>query len=176
MNLTPLAAADPQDVEALLDEAFGGDRRGRTAYRLRQGVTSLPELSFAVWKSGRLVGSLQSWPVVLRGSIADEPLVMVGPVAVAPSVQGLGIGRALMDKLVDTAIAEGADALMMIGDPAYYGRWDFTAEHTAGWRIDGPYEQHRLLARLSRVFPAEGQLLPARHSLDNGYPAVLASA
>ena len=83
---------------------------------------------------------------------------MVGPVAVLPQMQGTGIGKALMDALVAAAEAEGADALMMIGDPPYYGRWGFTAERTGGWRIDGPYEQHRLLARLRREVASDGLL------------------
>lgn len=76
------------------------------------------------------------------------PLVMVGPVAVAPAMQGQGIGRLLMDAMI--AAAEGAadGALMMIGDPDYYGRfWGFAADATAEWTMPGPVERHRLLAR-----------------------------
>ena len=41
----------------------------------------------------------------------------------------------------------GSDALMLVGDPEYYGtRFGFSAERTGGWTLPGPYEQHRLLA------------------------------
>lgn len=160
--LTPIAEADGQAVETLLDAAFGADRRGRTAYRLREGASAIPALSFAAWDGTQLVGTLQSWPVALRTASGIEPLVMVGPVAVQPDSQGKGIGKVLMDALIQAAEQTSADALMMIGDPEYYGRWDFTADKTAGWRIDGPYEQHRLLARLRREVAAKGQLVPAR--------------
>ena len=172
LTITALADADPDTVEALLDAAFGADRRGRTAYRLREGVTALPSLSFAAWRDGRLVGTLQSWPVALRGDGNIDQMVMVGPVAVLPEAQGTGVGRALMDALVSAADAEGADALMMIGDPPYYGRWGFTAERTAGWRIDGPYEQHRLLARLRRE-PGDGLLTSLRHCRGSANPEAL---
>lgn len=163
LALTPLANADAGDVEALLDAAFGADRRGRTAYRLREGAEAIPELSFAAWEGNRLVGTLQSWPVALRTGERSDRLVMVGPVAVAPDLQGVGIGKALMAALIEAADRTGADALMMIGDPEYYGRWDFTADKTGGWRIDGPYEQRRLLARLRREMASDGELVSTRH-------------
>ena len=140
----------------MLDAAFGADRHQRTAYRLRAGVEAVPELSFAAWEDARLVGTLQSWPVTLRTTDGEDRLVMVGPVAVAPDRQNAGIGREMMDALL--LAATDKDALMMIGDPEYYHRFGFTAEPAAGWRIDGPYEQRRLLARLRRRVAVQGAL------------------
>ena len=156
--LTPLTKANPEAVETLLDAAFGADRRGRTAYRLREGAQPVAALSFAAWEEGRLVGTLQSWPVSLRTAQGEEALVMVGPVAVQPDIQNKGVGKAMMAALIEAADRTGSTALMMIGDPDYYNRWDFTADKTSGWRIDGPYEQHRLLARLRRDVATDGQL------------------
>ncbi len=156
LSLTPLTRADPAAVEALLDAAFGADRRARTAYRLRSRAEPVARLSFAAWDEDRLVGTLQSWPVALIGDQASDELVMVGPVAVAPDQQGQGVGRALMTTLL--AAATDDDALMMIGDPEYYGRFGFTADATGGWVIDGPYEPRRLLARLRRTVAEFGSL------------------
>ena len=160
--LTPLAKAEPAAIEDLLDAAFGFDRHQRRAYRLREGVSAIPNLSFAAWEGDRLVGTLQSWPVALRvaNGVMDR-LVMVGPVAVAPDRQNAGIGGAMMDTLLLAASSD--DALMMIGDPEYYERFGFTADATAGWRIDGAYEQRRLLARLRREVAGEGVLTSIRH-------------
>jgi predicted N-acetyltransferase YhbS len=156
--LTPLTHADHAEVEALLDAAFGVDRHGRTAYRLREGASPITALSFAAWVDGRLVGTLQSWPVRLVSGQREEDLAMVGPVAVLPEIQGSGIGKSLMTALLTAADARGFDAMMMIGDAEYYGRFGFTPEATGGWRIDGPYEQRRLLARLRRDVPRTGDL------------------
>lgn len=147
MDIVPLAAVDPAAVEALLDRAFGTDRHGRTAYRLRAGCMALPELSRAVLAGGAVVATLQCWPVALaRDDGAHNPLVLVGPVAVAPERQQAGLGRALMEGLLTAA---GGDApLMLIGDPEYYDRlFGFTAALTARWRLPGPFEPRRLLAR-----------------------------
>lgn len=140
---------EPQAVEDLLDAAFGSDRFGRTAYRIREGVDAVPELSFALVEDGALVGTIQCWPVALRApDDADAPLVMVGPVAVRPDAQRGGHGRALMEHMLDAAESRADSALMMIGDPEYYGRFfGFTADATGEWDLPGPFEKRRLLAR-----------------------------
>lgn len=162
IQISSLLPVAPADIETLLDAAFGADRHGRVAYRLRAGATAIPALSFAAHdESGTLAGTLQSWPVQLvTADGRRETLVMVGPVAVRPDQQGKGVGKALMAALIDAADAGATDAMMMIGDPDYYGRFfDFTADATGGWRIDGTYDQRRLLARLRRPMPATGQLV-----------------
>lgn len=140
---------EPQAVEHLLDLAFGTDRFGRTAYRIRQGMDAVPALSFAAIENGALIGTIQCWPVAHHAPDGTAtPLVMVGPVAVRPDVQRGGHGRALMAHMLEAAETEADSALMMIGDPEYYGRFfGFAADATGAWDLPGPYETHRLLAR-----------------------------
>ena len=141
IRILPLTAASSDDTETLLDAAFGLHRRSRTAYQLREKTEVISALSFAAFAGDRLVGTLQSWPV----AIAATPLILVGPVAVAPVEQRRGIGKLLMTALTSSG---GDMPLMMIGDPEYYGRFfDFTANVTGGWDLPGPFESHRLLAR-----------------------------
>lgn len=156
-DLLPLARIAQSDVEALLDAAFGVDRRRRTAYRVRAGLVPIDELSFAMVAGERLIGCIQCWPVQLDGDDGYAlPLVMVGPVAVAPERQGTGIGARLM---AESIAAAGDDLLMLVGDPDYYTRFGFTAERTGGWRMPGPYEAHRILAK-GPVPIASGILAP----------------
>ena len=165
--LQPLASIDPDAVEALLDRAFGTDRHQRTAYKVRGSARPISPLSFAAVDDGVLVGSIQCWPVMLAGAGdggGTMPLVMVGPVAVAPERQRDGIGRRLMERAL--AAADASDdigaGLMLIGDPEYYGRFfGFTAERTARWRVPGPVERRRLLARGAHVPDVSGELGPA---------------
>ena len=145
-RIVPIATIAAAAVDALLDRAFGPGRHTRTAYRVRAGTDAIPELSFAALDAeGALAGSIQCWPAALHGGGAIHPLVMIGPVAVEPALQGEGIGGALMAQV----LAEAGDAapLMLIGDPGYYGRFGFSAEATGGWQLPGPFEAHRLLAR-----------------------------
>ena len=159
IHITPLAEADPHAVESLLDEAFGTDRHARTAYRIRAGMPMIHHLSFAALENGMLVGTVQSWPV----AVGDAPVVLVGPVAVPPARQRSGIGRMLMNKLIETA---PDTAMAMIGDPEYYGRFfGFTADATAGWDVPSPVERHRLLARNGNALPRTGALGPRTFAL-----------
>ncbi len=164
IELAPLATADAGSIEQLLDRAFGADRLGRTAYKIREGVAWLPDLSFGAFRDGALIGSIQSWPVALRAEAETRyPLTLVGPVAVSPDLQRGGVGRRLMTAMLEVADAGAADALTMIGDPEYYGRFfGFSADATQLWQVPGPVERHRLLARLrgNAQPPREGHLIP----------------
>ncbi|MBY8828775.1 GNAT family N-acetyltransferase [Hephaestia mangrovi] len=163
LRFVALAEIAPDRVEQLLDRAFGSDRHGRTAYSIRAGTDPIPALSFAALDGEALVGTIQCWPVAL---IHDDgrrtAMVMVGPVAVDPPRQQHGIGHALMGHMLDAARDTGNDAaLMLIGDPEYYGRFfAFSAERTGGWRLPGPVERRRLLARGAGVPAAPGRLGP----------------
>lgn len=168
-TLIPLSVVQPDMVEALLDRAFGSDRHGRTAYRIRTGMEALDALSFAALDADEmLVGTIQCFPIALMDAEARAvPLVMVGPVAVVPERQGEGFGVALMMAMLDAERRMTADgtvplAQVLIGDADYYGRWGFSAAATGGWRCPGPYDAERLLARgpALAAMPAEGMLGP----------------
>ncbi|KQO06222.1 GNAT family N-acetyltransferase [Sphingomonas sp. Leaf242] len=162
ITLVPLDTINPTAVEMLLDAAFGPDRFTRTAYKIRGLGRPIAALSFAAVEDGALVGSIQCWPIALIDDDRESPLVMVGPVAVAPTRQGDGIGRGLVAQVLDAAAANGlGNALMLIGDPDYYGRFfGFTADRTARWNAPGPVERHRLLARGEAVPDGTGMLGP----------------
>ena len=166
IRIAPLSDAESAAVEQLLDQAFGADRHGRTAYRIRSGTQPIAALSFAAFDDTLLVGTLQSWPIKLVGiDGAARSLVLVGPVAVRPDRQRAGIGVALMRAMLAAADAGGYDALTLIGDPEYYDRlFGFNADQTSGWDVPGPIERHRLLARLhgERLNGLHGMLAPDR--------------
>lgn len=162
-ELVPLASIEPARVEQLLDDAFGTDRHARTAYAVRDGTTFLDALSFAAITGETLIGTIQCWPVLLtRDAGGEVPLIMVGPVAVAPDHQRHGTGRLLMTAAIEAADARGAgEALILIGDPEYYGRFfGFSAALTTRWRLPGPFEQRRLLVRGSAIGDHAGSLGP----------------
>ena len=166
-TLIPLDDIDPALVEHVLDRAFGADRFARTAYKVREGVDWLPALSFAALdRDDHLVGTIQSWPVALTDPAGKRhPLIMVGPVAVLPEAQGDGYGKALMLASLGALNSEAPLPQVMIGDPEYYERFfGFSAVRTGGWRLPGPWEPRRLLARAEdpETLPREGLLGPWR--------------
>ena len=158
MHNTPLSGISADTLNALLDDAFGADRRVRTAYLLRKGMAAIDHLSFGVLDDDALVASIQCWPV--RVGMAN--LVLVGPVAVASHRQNEGLGTQLMQLTLNAATPRDAP-MVMIGDPEYYGRFGFEAKGTSGWTLPGPWEPRRLLLRNNdRVaLPTHGMLGPA---------------
>lgn len=177
VKIVPLASIPPDAVEALLDAAFGSDRHGRTAYRLRAGTSAIAPLSFAAVEEegGLLLGTIQCWPVGLfdEAGALRAPLVLIGPVAVAPEAQGQGVGQALMEASLAAAFTHADGSLAMIGDPEYYGRFfDFSADATGAWDVPGPVERHRLLARAVRgeAVARAGMLGPRRRFMRRNGP------
>lgn len=162
ITLSPLVDAVPQEIERLLDAAFGADRHTRTAYRLREGMAAIPDLSLAAREDQRLIGSLQCWPIALQSADGATPLILLGPVAILPARQRQGIGRMMMREML--ARTRERDPLVLIGDPEYYGlHFGFTADATADWVLPGPFERRRLLALTGgRDLPSHGKLGPRR--------------
>lgn len=156
-KLLPLSSVHADDVENLLDAAFGADRHQRTAYLLRQGMEVIEHLSFAIMDDDQLVGSIQCWPISVNGTA----LVLVGPVAVSPERQNQRLGQTLMNAML-TAVLPSDAPMVMIGDPEYYGRFGFSADGTSGWKLPGPWEPRRLLLRkpLNSALPETGVVGP----------------
>ena len=157
IQFSPLTGISADALNALLDDAFGTDRHMRTAYLLRKGMTAIDHLSFAILDSGVLVASIQCWPVRLD----KAALILVGPVAVAARFQNSGLGKQLMQLMLEAATPQDPP-MVMIGDPEYYGRFGFEADGTSGWTLPGPWEPRRLLLRNSNMvaLPTHGMLGP----------------
>ncbi len=138
-----ICAERPQDaplIELLLDRAFGYNRHNRTVYRLREGVAPIAELCFsAIDVEGALLGSIRYWPVVA----GEAPALLLGPLAVEPSLQGQGIGRALVGHSLDQARAAGHGVCLVVGAPDYYRPFGFINAAQIGLILPGPVDPER---------------------------------
>lgn len=156
MHIRQMTAEDRPEIETLLDAAFGPDRHTRTAYRLREGSTPVAELCFVIRhedgpNEGHLCASIEFWPieVACRASGRALSALLLGPVAVAEECRGQGLGGRLIRLGLETAERLGYPLVILVGDPEYYSRFGFSNEATGGWRLPGPVEQRRLMARVS---------------------------
>ncbi len=134
----PLLPQRPQDaaaIETLLDLSFGPDRHKKTTYRLRDGSTAVPRLSFVVREGDALLGSITFWPLVIGEN--DVPAVLLGPLAVDPTRRGEGIGRALVRHGLYTATRLGHRICVLVGDKAYYEPFGFRNAAAAGLELPG---------------------------------------
>jgi predicted N-acetyltransferase YhbS len=134
---------DIEAREALLDACFGASRFEKTCERLREGRRPADGLSLVVEQDGVIVGTVRLWHVTAG---PGRPALMLGPLAVDPSRQGLGLGAKLMREALRRAAALGHKAVLLVGDAPYYQRFGFSSETTGGLWMPGPYDRHRLLA------------------------------
>ena len=148
IQIIPAMAADRPEIDTLLDAGFGPARHKRTAYRLREGVSALPDLSFVARDGDALVGSLQCWPLQLRCAAgAVVRLTLLGPVATAAEWRGRKVASRMIAAAIAAADAAGAPPMLLIGDAPFYGRFGFSAVATSAWVMPGPVERARLLLR-----------------------------
>ena len=143
MNIVPETRQDQQDIENLLDLAFGPSRWGKTVYRLRHGVRPVKALSTVIREDGVLKGSLRFWPIVIGPE--RMPAVLLGPVAVLPSDRGKGYARALIWNGLEQARRLGYAIVLLVGDEPYYGQFGFTRALTLKLELPGPVDPARFL-------------------------------
>lgn len=134
-SLTQETKSDSDDIEALIDSAFGPGRLTRTVNRFRVGVPPMGEYGFVARLDGEMVASIRFWPVALPGGTT---IPMLGPLAVQPEIRGMGIGRALVRKGMDTVRASGMPAILIVGDPGYYAPFGFNVEPVQSLDLGGP--------------------------------------
>ncbi|HWZ06320.1 MAG TPA: N-acetyltransferase [Bradyrhizobium sp.] len=143
LSLTILAETsnDAQAIERLHDRTFGPGRFVLSAYRLREHVDHLQDLSFTARIGTLLVGSVRLLPVV----IGQTSALLLGPLTVEPPFRGRGIGRALLERALGEAKARGHRLVLLVGDEAYYSRVGFKAVPKGRATMPGPVDYSRLL-------------------------------
>ncbi|MSP43264.1 MAG: N-acetyltransferase [Alphaproteobacteria bacterium] len=136
---------DAAHIEHLLDRAFGPGRFAKTAYRLREGVEFIPELSMVALEQDILRGSLRYWPIEIGPSRTRA--ILLGPLVVDPELQGQGVALRLMEMSLQKASGLGHTLVVLVGDEPYYARVGFSAAAARGLCLPGPVDRVRLLAR-----------------------------
>ena len=140
--IKPENGIDVQTVEDLLDDAFGIERRVLTSYRLREGVEPIKELSFACWRGDVLIGSLRFWPIIVAKT---WDALLLGPLAVSPSIRGQGCGVELMRTGLARAAELGHERVILVGDEPYYARVGFARVPDDTLVMPGYVDPDRLL-------------------------------
>ncbi len=99
---------------------------------------------------GLLVATVRLWHVALGdGRVANggdgRAALLLGPLAVEPSLQGAGLGSRLMRRAIAEAAFAGHGAIILVGDADYYARFGFTSTAAAELNLPGPVDRHRFL-------------------------------
>src|ERR1700751_1137328 len=141
LTILPETVKDAQAIERLHERTFGPGRFVLSAYRLREHVDHLRELSFTARIGTLLVGSVRQLPIL----IGDTKALLLGPLTVEPPFRGRGIGHALLDRALAEAKAKGHRLVLLVGDEPYYGRVGFKRMPTGRAIMPGPVDYDRLL-------------------------------
>lgn len=89
------------------------------------------EVSLVAESDGEVVGHIAFSAAAIGGS--STGWFLLGPVAVQPARQGEGIGRALVEAGLDALRSRGASGCVLVGDPAFYGRFGFRQYPGVAW-------------------------------------------
>ncbi len=139
--IRPEHPADVDGIRDLLDAAFepagdsGHAAESVLADDLRSDGDLLPGLTFVAELDGEVAG----YVACSRATMGEGPSVGLGPIAVRPHLQRQGIGSALMAAVVATADQRGEPALVLLGDPEYYGAFGFEPASGHGIGSPGPW-------------------------------------
>ena len=87
----------------------------------------------------RMLACLRFWPILVAG----VPAILLGPLAVEPSLQGRGIGRALVAHGLVEARRHGHGICVVVGEPAYYEPYGFANAPGRGLSLPGPVDPRR---------------------------------
>ena len=133
--MTSVRIATDDDWPAIREvhrAAFGedeGDRVVRLIDELRSDPSLyVPDLSFVSMDGNVVAGHvLNTW-----NRVGDVPVLQLSPLGVLPAYQGQGHGSALVRAALGAVRERGEPALILEGNPKYYGRFGFVRADELG--------------------------------------------
>ena len=128
MGLAAERLADRAAIDALLVAAFPTPAEADLVHALR--TSGALATSLVADHDGAVVGHVAFSPITVDGQTA--PASGLAPVAVAPGHQRRGIAAALIEAGIAARRAAGDGLVVVLGDPAYHGRFGFRPARELG--------------------------------------------
>lgn len=132
--LMTIRQATPEDFDviySLVQTAFqtakvsDGDEQD-FVLKLRKG-RYIPELELVAEENGVLIGHIMLTGASIRENGGGFDTLILAPLSVALEWRAKGVGAALIREALAKATSLGHSSAVLIGDPAYYGRFGFHA-------------------------------------------------
>ena len=135
----PDERSDQTAIRRILEEAFKGAAEADLVDRLRLD-NDLALSLLAVDEEP--IGYVAFSPLRLPNT-PDIRACALAPLAVLPEFQSSGIGTGLVVEALRQLRETDCDLVLVLGEPAYYGRFGFAADVARGLNTpyDGPYVQ-----------------------------------
>ena len=154
-------AKDHEAIAGLVEAAFGQRDEATLVEKLRKDGDLVLEL--VATNEGELVGHIVFSRLGVEDGGRRFEAVALAPMAVAPDRQGSGIGKSLIENAHHLLEERGERLSVVLGDPAYYGRFGYSHDRAAVFESD--YQCAALQALAWGEAPATGRL---------SYPAAFA--
>jgi putative acetyltransferase len=155
--IRPASAGDRAAIHALVERAFGQPLEADLVDRLAADGDAVLEL--VAETDGRIVGHVLFSRLLVDGDGMLFPAVALAPLAVDPALQRAGIGSALVEEAHRRLATAGEELSVVLGDPAYYGRFGYRHERARLFASD--YQGDALQALAWGAAPATGRLVYA---------------
>lgn len=97
--------------------------------RRRDGILSL---SLVATVDETIVGHIICSNAEVRSQNGITPVLNMGPISVLPECQRKGVGKALINAMIDKATQLGYGAILFFGRPEYYPQFGFKEASTFG--------------------------------------------
>ena len=157
MNLAirPEGPDDSAAIRAVLTTAFPTSAEADLVEQLRRDGDI--EIAMVVDDDERIVGHIVLSRMQAKGDSRCFRTLGLAPLAVLPERQHVGIGSRLIRDALAIARSKGEELVFVLGAPAYYGRFGFSATTAAPFA--SPYAGPHLMA-LSLVeldLPSQGR-------------------
>ena len=160
MSMMSIRAATPRDREAIRlveEHAFGQQAEAGLVDALVSDGHAVVEL--VAVEDGQVVGHILFSRLYVEQGGKEFPAVALAPLAVEPSFHGTGIGGALIREAHIRLKDAGERLSVVLGDPAYYGRFGYGRDRAAGFESE--YQGEALQALAWGEAPETGKLVYA---------------
>lgn len=137
---------DIRAIEVVHLSAFQGDVEVALIDSLRDSSGFIPELSLVAEFNSRIVGHVLLTRVRLQRDQGGLDVLALAPMAVVPSQSHRGIGSELVQSAVRRAKELGHAAIVVVGHPDFYQRFDFEPASTWGLHCNLPVPRDLLTA------------------------------
>jgi putative acetyltransferase len=134
--------ADKEAIREVNDLAFGGPDEARLIERLRSDVLVIASL--VAIEAERVVGHILFSELPVEADGAAIHAAALAPMAVRPERQRQGIGSSLVRRGLEICRARGIELVIVLGHPAYYPRFGFSARKAE--RLRAPFSGDAFMA------------------------------
>jgi len=130
MLIRPERPSDFAAIHDLVKTAFAtakvssGDEQGFLD-RLRAGDDYIAELAMVAEDQTGLIGQIALTRTSIATATGPHPLLLLGPICVVLERRRSGLGSRLIGEALDRARQLGHSAVILVGNPAFYGRFGF---------------------------------------------------